>query len=218
MVFSVLYLTIFYNTLLTGILVFVIYSIRKERSDLMYRANTDGLSGLYRREKFVEALTIELEREKRLNEYGCLLLIDVDNFKKINDDFGHSQGDTVLRAIGGMLRTCKRSYDLVGRYGGEEFVVYLPGATLAGGANFSQRLRDSTKTTTSSFVSGMVTYSIGIASFPEDAKDVSSLLKKADEAMYRAKETKDAVYVGNADHRNLLMDYSNKVIEEAFSN
>lgn len=168
-----------------------LYYLRKERSILIRMANYDSLTNLYRREIFMGLVSNELEREERLSEEGCLLFADIDNFKSINDRFGHDEGDLVLKTIGDAIRSCLRSYDLSCRYGGEEFVLYLPEVNHEGALKFCKRLKEKTFDVTKDFKAGAITYSIGISHLPTDGVSFNELVKKADEAMYEAKKTKN---------------------------
>ncbi len=162
-----------------------------------YKASYDGLTNLYRRERFLELLDNEISRSKRYGRKGCVMLIDIDNFKMKNDKFGHKHGDFVLRHVGRILKSCSRTYDIVGRYGGEEFTIFLPEVDREGAFGFSKRLAEETKKATSDFVSGPVTYSIGVACFPAHGDTKEKLIQNADSAMYEAKKTKNDVRVCN---------------------
>jgi diguanylate cyclase (GGDEF)-like protein len=124
-------------------------------------------------------------------EYLSFIMLDIDKFKKVNDTYGHQNGDMVLSAIAEVLQTGRRSYDIAARYGGEEFVLVLPDASLAGGVTVAEHLREYVQAI--SFKPPMenltVTVSAGVATFPSaQVDDVDSLIRQADEALYRAKQ------------------------------
>lgn len=151
---------------------------------------TDGLTGLYNHREFYQQLRRELERARRYRHSVSLLLIDVDDFKKFNDSYGHLAGDLALRKIADMLRNCARATDIVARYGGEEFGVILPESTSAGALMLAERIK--TEVGKHDFlpqVSGEVhlTVSIGIYTAEEGAATEDQLVRYADEAAYSAK-------------------------------
>jgi diguanylate cyclase (GGDEF)-like protein len=154
-------------------------------------AVTDGLTGLYNHREFYQSLRRELERARRYRHTLTLLMIDVDDFKRFNDRFGHPAGDTALHMIGVLLRKCARTTDVIARYGGEEFAIILPESTPGGalmvaerikseigGHNFIQNASDSVH----------LTVSIGI--YSSESGDVSEdqMVSFADEASYSAKK------------------------------
>jgi len=120
-----------------------------------------------------------------------LVSIDVDHFKKFNDNHGHDAGDTVLRAVGDCLQTTFRNEDVPCRFGGEEFIVILPGATLETAARRAEELRHKVEWLVVRHADGnlpKITVSIGVAAFPDAGDNPQLVMKAADEAMYRAKE------------------------------
>ena len=133
----------------------------------------------------------EVERASRYNTQLACLMIDVDNFKQINDAHGHLVGDTVLRQLGAILRREQRAVDVVARYGGEEFVVLLP-ETISGGARiFADRVIKKVAVYTFGDAEHAihVTISIGIASYPDQrVQDGETLLTLADQNLYKAKQ------------------------------
>lgn len=153
-------------------------------------SNTDPLTNLYNRRFFTEMFEKELHRVKRLQTSLSLIILDVDNFKKINDLYGHDNGDRVLVAIAETLHK-GRVYDFASRYGGDEFVLVLPSTPLSGGIEVAERLRASVNSI--SFAPPMegltVTVSQGVATFPsEQINDCDSMFRQADYALYRAKQ------------------------------
>lgn len=148
----------------------------------------DGLTGVYNRRYLDEILRREVERAKRYNQPLSVLMIDLDNFKKYNDTYGHIEGDELLKKTANFLVEAIRSVDMVFRYGGEEFCVLLPQTLKPGGVEVAKRLVNLAR------MSLPITISLGIAAFPEDAQTMDDLLKRADSALYQAKQTgKDRV-------------------------
>ena len=157
---------------------------------LRREATEDALTGLANNRAFRARLADEETRARRFGHPFALLLLDLDNFKSVNDTHGHQTGDEVLRAAGAALRATVRAADLPARYGGEELVVLLP-ETGAQGARATAEavltaLRAIRVPTPASGTIG-VTASIGVAGFPADAADGEALIARADEAVYRAK-------------------------------
>jgi diguanylate cyclase (GGDEF)-like protein len=153
------------------------------------QASTDGLTELPNRRHFEEALEGEITRAERFGGGLALVLADLDDFKQVNDRFGHPTGDEVLRAFAAILRLNVREIDLPARYGGEEFAVLLPQTDAEGAHELAERLRRSLASrplsaTPGSFVA--ITSSFGVATFPE-APTPAALFAAADEALYRAK-------------------------------
>ena len=153
---------------------------------------TDGLTGLFNHRHVHELLQEEIERSKRSGESIAVAMMDLDRFKQVNDTYGHPTGDVVLYETAEILRETAREIDMVGRYGGEEFIAILPGTPEESAAQFAERVRhrveehvyrdDGTEI--------RMTTSAGVAAYPSEAvPDVDALLKRADEALYQAKET-----------------------------
>jgi len=153
------------------------------------QANTDGLTELPNRRHFEEALESEISRAERFGGGLALVLADLDDFKQVNDRYGHQAGDDVLRTFAGILRDTVREIDLPARYGGEEFAVLLPQTDIEGAHNLAERLRRalaSRPMTTQPGSLVAVTASFGVASFP-DAATPAALFAAADDALYQAK-------------------------------
>ncbi|MBN6185962.1 diguanylate cyclase [Aneurinibacillus sp. BA2021] len=159
-------------------------------------AITDGLTGLHTRQYFAERYAEEHARAMRYNSPLCLIMIDIDDFKKINDTYGHIIGDQVLEAVARMLQKQVRAYDIVARYGGEELILLLPRTHLEDALGIAERIQQSFHTLAFPFT---ITASIGLASYPEHAVDREELLMRADDAMYRAKhQGKDRIKIARA--------------------
>jgi len=150
---------------------------------------TDGLTGLFNHRHFQEVLEKELSRAERYSETLSLAMLDIDNFKNINDKHGHQFGDKVLKKISDIMTKSCRSSDTVARYGGEEFALILPKVTPRQAVMLSERLKEQITSGSKSLMRGKLplTVSIGIASFPQDARKRHGLIEKADKALYIAK-------------------------------
>jgi two-component system, cell cycle response regulator len=152
-------------------------------------SHTDPLTGLYNRRTLTESLRREVERASRFGHTLCVLALDLDRFKEVNDSYGHAGGDAVLVEFARRVRGVIREVDLAFRSGGEEFVVLLPETDAAGGAIVAQRLGAAIRGTPVSAASRAipVTVSIGIAVFPQHGSGGRAVLEIADQALYAAK-------------------------------
>jgi diguanylate cyclase (GGDEF)-like protein len=155
------------------------------------QAVTDALTGLANNRRFREWIDLESQRLGRFGGELSLLLLDLDDFKYVNDTYGHLQGDEVLRTMGRVLREESRGIDEPARYGGEEFVLALPETPREGALEVAERVRERIASTQIAGVDGNrplnVTASIGVATMPADGADPTSLMAAADAAMYEAK-------------------------------
>lgn len=163
-------------------------------------AVTDGLTGLYNRRFVEEMLRLETDRTVRAAGRLGVMVVDVDHFKAVNDSYGHQAGDEVLRAIAERLAAAVRRMDVVGRYGGEEFVVILPGVAAAELPELAERCRRAIADTPFPLPEGPplpVSVSLGVAGLPEHAGTADDLVRVADRALYVAKATgRNRVQVG----------------------
>jgi diguanylate cyclase (GGDEF)-like protein len=154
---------------------------------------TDELTGLSNRRAFDDALTTEVERSRRYGAGLGLVLLDLDNFKSVNDTYGHQQGDVVLSEVARVLRETSREIDHPARYGGEELAVVVPGTDLDGTFNLAERVRARIEALRIARVDGTgwinVTASFGVAAVPPAQADERTLLAAADAALYEAKRT-----------------------------
>jgi diguanylate cyclase (GGDEF)-like protein/PAS domain S-box-containing protein len=160
------------------------------RETLRTQSIRDPLTGLFNRRYLEESLEREIHRCTRNQTPLAVLMLDLDHFKRFNDEFGHDAGDAVLREWGGFLQVRVRYEDIVCRLGGEEFAIVLPDATLQSAQEVAHRICDDARGLTINHRGkevGPITVSIGISAFPMHSADVSTLLHTADQALYRAK-------------------------------
>jgi diguanylate cyclase (GGDEF)-like protein len=155
------------------------------------QAVTDELTGLANVRAFTSTLDREIERGRRFEHPVGLLMIDLDDFKRVNDTYGHQQGDEVLAHVAWVLRDVSRDLDTVARYGGEELAAVLPQTDARGAALLAERMREAVEQLHVPRVGGgppiRVTASFGVASLPEHAGDRNGLIAAADAALYAAK-------------------------------
>lgn len=176
-------------------------------------AHTDSLTGLLNRRAFIEYFDRELRRAERTREPISLLMMDVDNFKRVNDTHGHLAGDRVLVAAAGAITKRLRATDFASRFGGEEFAVILANTRLSGAVTMAERLREEIKALTHSTDAGKsfsVTCSIGVSGCCQGSgghetagqEVLEALIREADAALYRAKDSgRDMVVAGCCDER-----------------
>lgn len=160
------------------------------REALRRQATRDQLTELWNRTAMFDILTAELTRAKRDSNTVSILMIDLDHFKRVNDTLGHAAGDGVLREAARRMAACVRSYDSVCRYGGEEFLIILPGCDIAAATLRAEGIRLAVAKDTFQIPEGPldITCSVGVASSSgADILDVTELIRKADEALYTAK-------------------------------
>jgi diguanylate cyclase (GGDEF)-like protein len=154
-------------------------------------ATTDFLTGLPNRREFMGRLQEEEGRLQRdIGACAAVLLLDIDHFKRINDEYGHAAGDAVLRQLADLMRDGQRKIDMLGRIGGEEFAVLLPGTDLDAAAVFAERLRLRVEQATLQLDEGVtlgITVSIGIAAMGGKTAGGDPALIRADQALYCAK-------------------------------
>jgi diguanylate cyclase (GGDEF)-like protein len=160
------------------------------RAELDLISRTDPLTNLYNRRHFDEQAELEIQRAKRSGFTNSILLLDIDGFKEINDVNGHDVGDAVLISLANVLRSELRSFDLVARYGGDEFIIMLTDTNTDEAFSIAERIRKRVSLTP--FVVGTrifnISLSLGIAALHALDTDLRSLLKRGDDALYRAKE------------------------------
>ncbi len=168
----------------------LILQATKEKRFYENLALTDSLTGLYNRRVFMEVAEKELNRAMRLGEPFSILMLDLDNFKKVNDTYGHDVGDIVLRHVANILKENLRKMDLIARWGGEEFIVMLPNTSLEGAYKVGEKLRKAVEQNPIELRNGeklKITVSIGISSF-RNHKSLEDIIREADIALYGAKK------------------------------
>ncbi len=151
----------------------------------------DALTGLYNQRYLYDTLRREYNRSERFNLKLSLIILDIDNFKDVNDTFGHQRGDVIIKEVARLLQTMLRGYDFAVRYGGDEFIIVLSQSTVIGAHIVAERLRKLIEENPLLIeLNGgkNITASIGVSSFPDDTKEgCEALLNKADQALYKAK-------------------------------
>jgi diguanylate cyclase (GGDEF)-like protein/PAS domain S-box-containing protein len=174
----------------------------KLRETLRIQAVRDSLTGLYNRRHMEHALEREVLRAARNRRTVGLILLDLDHFKRVNDTYGHEVGDLMLRSVGEFLQANVRAEDIACRYGGEEFVVMLPEATLAMTQTRAEQLWKGIQALTVNVRGELLrplTTSVGVAAFPEHGRSLPELLRAADTALYAAKrQGRDRVVVAES--------------------
>ena len=177
-------------------------AIDKYTKDLEYYATRDPLTNLYNQRVFWELIESEIVRSSRHGNKFTLLVIDADNFKTVNDSYGHGVGDSLLQLLVGGIKAAIRDDDLLSRYGGDEFVAILPETDLAAAETVARRIIQSVATVSMTVPDGAVvngSVSIGMATYPDHAVAMKDLFLFADNMMYRAKaEGKNRVVVPDA--------------------
>jgi len=172
-------------------------SMKTAQFHLERMAITDGLTGLFNHRYFYDRLEEEFSRARRYEHDLSCIFMDLDNFKKINDVYGHRAGDEVLRSVGLFVREVVRESDIAARYGGEEFAVLLPETSICGAMDMARRLHSMIREHSYPFVEGgRVTVSVGVALYDkESVNSPDQLMQVVDNAMYMAKELgKDRVF------------------------
>jgi diguanylate cyclase len=162
--------------------------VRDQNRLLSEISRTDGLTRLLNRRYWEEAVADVFEHCRQTGRRACLLMLDIDHFKAINDRHGHLAGDEVIRRLGDVLRDTLREQDVPGRYGGEEFGIVLPDTRIAGAEAIAERVRRRIAGTTLSASGIRATVSIGLAELDAADRDYSVWIAHADRALYSAKE------------------------------
>jgi diguanylate cyclase (GGDEF)-like protein len=154
-------------------------------NELQNLASTDSLTKVYNRAKYDEVVGREINRAKRYNRFLSLVMFDIDVFKRINDTYGHLSGDEVLKTIVWLVQEEIRKIDYLIRWGGDEFILILPETNLEGAKGLAERIRNSIAAHKFENMEG-VTVSLGVTHFGKDDTE-DTLMKRADEALYKAK-------------------------------
>ncbi len=159
---------------------------KRAEEEILLLATTDSLTGIANRRAFSEQLAREVERVKRYGTPLSLIMYDIDNFKLVNDTYGHDAGDNILQALTAVVKQHIRAVDFVARWGGEEFMILMPESDLTAAGEAAEKLRKEIAAVSFNHV-GSLTVSLGITAFlPQD--DVNTLLKRVDDALYIAKK------------------------------
>jgi diguanylate cyclase (GGDEF)-like protein len=179
-------------------------TLKKTLTELDFHAKQDPLTSVFNRRYFNDFLEKEIERSKRYNHEFCILMLDLDNFKGINDSYGHLLGDDVLIDVARVLKQKTRLGDTVTRLGGDEFAIILPETDSTGAHHVAEEIKKAiSKHSFSSEHNFQMTISIGVISFPTQGVSVKELLSNVDLALYKAK----------AKGRNIVCDYKPRVGE-----
>ena len=169
-----------------------IEELEKTKAKLRRLAVTDGLTGLFNYRAFRRQLHLEISRSDRFNLPVALLMMDIDHFKVYNDQFGHLNGDRVLKRFAKLLFENIRDVDCLTRYGGEEFALILPGTDKKSAKIVAEKLRRLVERSPfpmeKKLPKGRVTMSVGVASYPQDTKDEEAFIRLSDKALYKAKK------------------------------
>lgn len=155
--------------------------------ELLKQTTTDPLTDLLNQKGLRDQLKIEIERAKRHSRPLCLLMMDVDHFKDINDAGGHLMGDAFAREVANKLRLAVRNIDFIGRYGGDEFLVVLPDTEIVDALMIADRIRSHISEIQISGLKSRPTVSIGLTTLKPDLASVEEMLAFADKALYQAK-------------------------------
>jgi diguanylate cyclase (GGDEF)-like protein len=166
-------------------------SLEQANHELAVLSQTDGLTQLFNRTHWEACLKTEYKRFIRSQHASTLVMLDIDNFKKVNDEYGHTVGDEVIRHLSTLIREYVRETDLCGRYGGEEFAILLADTPLKNAYIFAERLRKEVSEAVVKYNDIEITYtiSIGISEIETSIKDHEAWIECADAALYRSKET-----------------------------
>ena len=175
------------GNILLAIALLFIYYVFETKNRFEKIAVTDKLTGLYNRYKFYQVANQELSRAKRHNRPLSLILLDIDQFKKINDSYGHDIGDYILKRIANLLKNNLRKYDLIFRWGGEEFLILAPETDAKGAMRLAEKIRK--LIASQNFErAGNVRVSLGITELTPQDKEIDALIKRADTALYISKK------------------------------
>ena len=176
--------------IMTFVMMLVLRDLERMHQQLEYIARTDSLTQAFNRRYFMDVLAYEMEKSMRYGDPLTLILFDIDNFKAVNDRYGHNAGDVVLQSISQLCSTETRQPDIFARVGGEEFACLLSGSSANNYAILAERLRQQVQNLVTEYEqhSIQVTISLGVALYQAGMTRPEDLLKQADIALYRAKE------------------------------
>lgn len=166
----------------------------EERTDeLEKQANTDPLTGIFNRRKFMQVASHELNRFKRHKHMFAILMLDIDDFKNVNDNFGHDAGDKVIKKVAKLIQEETRDSDCFARWGGEEFIIMLPESDLSGRCILAEKVINLINCYQFDHAE-RVTVSIGVTSSIESDDNIDEIIKRADHALYEAKDSGKNTY------------------------
>jgi len=193
LILNIVYVVVFLSLILAFIIGWRVYvtsaNLEITHAELYKQAHTDFLTGAYNRRHFIDQVKYEMARNSRYKHALSLLLIDIDHFKKVNDNHGHLSGDGVLSMLVRKAKETMRTNDLIARFGGEEFMILLPETPSSGAMIFAERFRELISRYELKSTSGEkfnITISIGISEY-NAVNDIDAWLQEADEALYKAK-------------------------------
>ena len=161
-------------------------------NDQLYElATTDSMTQLFNRRHFIESAQRQITQMQRTKVEGAMLMIDIDDFKKVNDTFGHAMGDAVIAKVATILKVNSREYDLVGRVGGEEYAMLLSPCEFDKANQIAERLRIKTEELSISHQKNTIkiTISIGLTMIKKEDKDIDRAIHRADMSLYKAKKS-----------------------------
>jgi len=170
--------------LMFGLLLAYIKVLSEKLGKMAY---TDSLTHIYNRLHFAHFLDAEIDKVKRYGSSFSIIFFDLDNFKDVNDKYGHLVGDDVLEKVTDVVAKANRSADIFARYGGEEFIILEPETDLSGASIHAERLRNAIENYEFP-TAGHITSSFGVAEFNAEKDNVETILERADKALYMAKE------------------------------
>lgn len=184
----------YFSIWIIGLLALAFFDISSRRmlQRIEKMATHDDLTKLFNRREVERHINLECHRADRYQSDLSVIMLDIDHFKRVNDTYGHLSGDKTLRVVSTIIRETIRETDIAGRYGGEEFIILIPGVSCEGTRVLAERLRNNIKATAIQVDSHKrlsVSASIGISGISPDIKSPEQLVKSADEALYRAKAT-----------------------------
>ncbi len=159
----------------------------RERDYYLKMSLTDALTGIFNHRYFQQQITREITKSIRSGESLSMMMLDIDDFKHINDTFGHQAGDQVLRDLSDNLGKSCRFYDIITRYGGEEFAVIMPSTSVGNAVKIARRILENVSSQVHSSIQRPITLSIGISNYPLHASCKEDLIRKADLALYNSK-------------------------------
>ena len=176
--------------------------LQAANQSLQKLSSTDRLTGLYNRGHWEETLRLDFARHTRYGTNSCLVMFDIDHFKRVNDTYGHQCGDKVIQLVADVVREHIRDSDIAGRYGGEEYAVLLPDTDKVGGATFAERIREAIEAREVLCEGHVIrcTVSLGVADMSGAINEHATLIERADQALYASKKNgRNQVSIHDAD-------------------